>query len=81
MQDRILGSDGDLIGVLLYGTKESKIPNDHQGFPHIFMLQEIDLPSAGAITTLNRLLDSTEPPAFGHLEVRISLSFEESPPN
>ena len=29
----------DLIGVLLFGTEESRVPNDHQGFPHIYMLQ------------------------------------------
>ena len=70
MQERILGGDSDLIGVLLYGTVETKVPNDHQGFPHIYMLQELEVPSAEAITKLNRLVELEEPPPFGHLQAR-----------
>ncbi|KAL1508201.1 hypothetical protein AB1Y20_004320 [Prymnesium parvum] len=72
MQDRILTGDNDMFGVLLYGTKKAQVPNDHQGFPHIFLLQELDLPSAESISKLNRLLESKEDPAFGHLEAHSS---------
>ena len=70
MQDRILSGDRDLVGVLLYGTEETKVPNDHQGFPHIFMLQDLEIPSAGAISALNLLLERDGPPPFGHMQAR-----------
>ena len=50
------------------GTEETKVPNDHQGFPHIFMLQDLEIPSAEAISKFNLLLECDGPPPFGHVQ-------------
>ena len=51
MRDRILSGERDLVGVLLFGTKETKVPNS-QGFPHIYLLQELEEPSATSMLSL-----------------------------
>lgn len=45
-QRQIYGSDKDLLGIVFFGTKENNTTED---FQHIFMLQDLDQPSAERI--------------------------------
>ena len=60
MRDRILSGEADLVGVLLFGTEKMKIPNGHQGFPHIFLLQELEQPSAASMRQLELIIKAEE---------------------
>ena len=51
MRDRILGGDRDLVGVLLFGTEKAKVPNGHEGFDHVYLLQDLEEPSATSMRT------------------------------
>jgi len=62
MRDRILSGDRDLVGVLLFGTEQMKVPNGQQGFPHIYLLQELEEPSAASMRQLELLIKA------GHAE-------------
>ena len=52
MKDRILGGERDLVGVMLFGTEQTKVPNG-QGFPHIYLLQELEEPSAASMRAIS----------------------------
>ena len=64
MKDRILGGERDLIGVLLYGTEETKVPNG-QGFPHIYLLQDLEEPSARSLRALSLVAAAASARATG----------------
>ena len=49
MKDRVLGGERDLVGVLLFGTREAKLPSQSQPFPHLYLLQELEEPSADSM--------------------------------
>ena len=53
MRDRILGGERDLVGVLLFGTEKTKAPNDLQVFEHVYLLQELEEPSANSMRTIS----------------------------
>ena len=48
LSDQIITSENDLVGVALYGTEQSKNPNP-SAWPHIYILQELDIPDAARI--------------------------------
>ena len=90
MKDRVLGGDRDQVGVLLYGTEQTKVPHG-QGFPNIYLLQELEEPSANSMRAISLLIAATSPdtPAeevasltsmpgldFGHLEASSSATLE-----
>lgn len=52
MRERILNGERDLVGVLLFGTEQTKVPAGH-GFPHVYLLQELEEPSATAMRNLS----------------------------
>lgn len=54
LQNKIISSEKDLIGVVFFGTEKSKNPND---FKHIYIYQELDQPGAPRILELEDMFE------------------------
>ncbi|KAL1917048.1 uncharacterized protein VTP21DRAFT_5246 [Calcarisporiella thermophila] len=52
MKNKVIGSEGDYVGVLLYGTEKSK---NSSNFRHIHVLQELDIPGVHRINELSNI--------------------------
>lgn len=66
LQNKIISSDKDLIGVIFFGTEKSKNPNE---FKHIYIYQELDQPGAPRILELEEMCEEnfkTFTVDFGH---------------
>ena len=67
MQQRIISTPKDLMGILLYGTELSKFydeDEDHKGgfsFPHCYLLTDLDVPEADDIKSLKALVEAEDP--------------------
>ncbi len=57
MQNKIISSENDRVGVLFYNTSESKNP---AGFPGIFLMLSLDIPDAPCIRELERFAKKPE---------------------
>jgi ATP-dependent DNA helicase 2 subunit 1 len=63
MQQRIISNPKDMMGVLLYGTEETKFQDDAGDgraglrYPHCYLLNELDVPSAEDVRTLKELVE------------------------
>ncbi|XP_033119384.1 X-ray repair cross-complementing protein 5-like [Anneissia japonica] len=55
MGNKIISSDKDLVGVVFFGTDKNKNKND---FRHIYVLQDLEQPSAGKILELESHLEN-----------------------
>ena len=53
--NKIISSEKDLVGVVLFGTEQVKNPSE---FKHVFILQDLDQPDAPRIKELDQLLES-----------------------
>jgi len=66
MQQRIISNPKDMMGVLLYGTEETKYLEDTSDtsadlkYPHCYLLTELDVPSAGDVRTLKEIAEGDE---------------------
>ncbi len=65
MQQRIISNPNDMMGVLLYGTQETKFQDEEQtrgslAYPHCYLLTDLDIPSAEDVKTLRNLVDDEE---------------------
>lgn len=85
MRDRILNGEHDLVGVLLFGTVKHKVPEGQQGFPHVYVVQALEEPSASSMRELSLLCQAEDAAAgasdpaaaaaaaaaddFGHMDV------------
>jgi ATP-dependent DNA helicase 2 subunit 1 len=72
MQQRIISNPKDMMGILLYGTEQSKFreqnPSDNQGsYPHCYLLSDLDVPAAEDVKALKILIEDEE--AFEKLVV------------
>ena len=65
-RDGVLGRDRDLIGVLLFGTEETKVPAGQASFEHVYVLQELDEPSAAAMRTTSLVISAEEEAKEAH---------------
>ncbi|XP_052799774.1 X-ray repair cross-complementing protein 5-like [Mya arenaria] len=54
LQNKIISSEKDLIGIVFFGTEKSKNPND---FKHIYVYQELDQPGATRILELEEMCE------------------------
>lgn len=66
LQNKIISSEKDLIGVVFFGTEKSKNPND---FKHIYIFQELSPPDAPRILELEEMCEEnfkTFTVDFGH---------------
>lgn len=59
-RDGVLGGDRDLIGVLLFGAEKTKVPSGHGSFEHIYVLQELEEPSAASMRTISLIVSAEE---------------------
>ena len=62
MQQRIISSPNDMMGVLLYGTENSKFQEDEPArggvaYPHCYLLADLDVPAAEDVKTLKTLVE------------------------
>ncbi|CAG8958589.1 hypothetical protein HYFRA_00009906 [Hymenoscyphus fraxineus] len=65
MQQRIISSPKDMMGVMLYGTKESKFIEEdgsvREGlYPHCYLLSDLNIPSAEDVKTLKAIVKEEE---------------------
>ncbi|KAF9362451.1 X-ray repair cross-complementing protein 6 [Mortierella sp. NVP85] len=54
--NKIISSESDLVGIVLYGTEKSKNPNN---FEHIYVLQDLEAPDVNKIQQLESIDDKT----------------------
>lgn len=62
MQQRIISNPKDMMGILLFGTKESKFLEDEpsSGYPHCYLLSDLDVPAASDVKQLRNLVQDEE---------------------
>ncbi|KAF2232645.1 putative DSB repair complex subunit Ku70 [Viridothelium virens] len=66
MQQRIISNPNDMMGIVLFGTEQSKFqgedPNSRGGlaYPHIYLLADLDVPDAEDVKTLKQLVEDKE---------------------
>ena len=65
MQQRIISNPNDMMGILLYGTEETKFQGEEQArgglaFPHCYLLTDLDIPAASDVKALKTLTDDDE---------------------
>ena len=65
MQQRIISHPNDMIGVLLYGTQETKFQEGEQSrgsisYPNCYLLNDLDIPAADDVKALRGLVEQEE---------------------
>ncbi|KAL4967548.1 putative DSB repair complex subunit Ku70 [Aspergillus stella-maris] len=66
MQQRIISNPRDMIGVLLYGTKQSKFYDEDENsrgdlsYPNCYLFTDLDVPSAHEVLELRSLVDNQD---------------------
>jgi ATP-dependent DNA helicase 2 subunit 1 len=65
MQQRIISNPSDMMGVLLFGTQESKMGGDESAkaslaYPHCYLLTDLDVPAASDVKKLRSLVRDEE---------------------
>ncbi|KAF2198884.1 DNA-dependent protein kinase [Delitschia confertaspora ATCC 74209] len=64
MQQRIISHPNDMMGILLFGTEKADLKEGStigdQGFPHCYLLEDLDVPSAQDVKQLRDLVEDEE---------------------
>ena len=65
MQQRIISTPNDMMGVLLYGTEGTKFQEEEQArgglaYPHCYLLTDLDIPAAEDVRALKSLVEDKE---------------------
>jgi len=65
MQQRIISQPKDMMGILLFGTEKSKFRDEAgsrggTGYPHCFLLTDLDVPSAEDVKRLKAIVEEEE---------------------
>jgi ATP-dependent DNA helicase 2 subunit 1 len=65
MQQRIISHPSDMMGILLYGTEQTKFRKDEQSrgglaYPHCYLLTDLDIPAAEDVKFLRDLVEDEE---------------------
>ncbi|KAF2836768.1 protein Ku70 [Patellaria atrata CBS 101060] len=67
MQQRIISHPNDMMGILLFGTEQTKLfgeEDEHSrgnlAYPHCYLLTDLDVPSAQDVKKLRNLVDDEE---------------------
>jgi ATP-dependent DNA helicase 2 subunit 1 len=66
MQQRIISTPKDMMGVLLFNTEQSKFQEDDANsrgslaYPHCFLLNDLDIPSAEDVKALKSIVEDEE---------------------
>lgn len=67
MQQRIISTPKDLMGILLYGTEGTKFYDEDEdskggySFPHCYLLTDLDVPEADDVKALKELVEAEDP--------------------
>ena len=59
LQQRIISNPKDMMGILLFGTEETKFP-DGGGYKHCYLLMDLDVPDAPSIKALKNLIEDED---------------------
>ncbi len=97
MQQRIISNPNDMMGVLLYGTKETKFQEEEdarggQPYPNCYLLSDLDIPAADDVKALKSLVEdeneshkllvpSTEPVSMANVLFCANQIFTTKAPN
>lgn len=65
MQQRIISNPNDMMGVLLYGTKETRFQEEEEArgglaYPNCYLLTDLDIPAADDVKALKNLVEDEE---------------------
>ena len=65
MQQRIISNPNDMMGILLYGTEQSKFQKDKHSrsglaYPHCYLLADLDIPIADDVKALKSLVEDED---------------------
>ncbi|APA08897.1 hypothetical protein SS1G_02717 [Sclerotinia sclerotiorum 1980 UF-70] len=64
MQQRIISSPKDMMGIMLYGTEETKFKDqsglDTSVYPHCYLFTDLDVPSAQDVKALKEIVEDEE---------------------
>ena len=65
MQQRIISNPNDLMGVLLYGTEQTRFQDEQLSrgglaYPHCYLLSDLDVPAAEDVKALRSLVEDEE---------------------
>lgn len=65
MQQRIISNPNDMMGVLLYGTDETKFQEEAEArgglaYPNCYLFTDLDIPAAGDVKALKDLVEDEE---------------------
>lgn len=66
MQQRIISNPKDMMGVLLFGTEETKFQEDTANsrgglqYPHCYLLNDLDIPAAEDVKALKNLVEDKD---------------------
>lgn len=64
MQQRIISSPKDMMGVLLFGTEQTKFQDESDSrslsYPHCYLLNDLDIPAAEDVMSLKNLVEGDE---------------------
>ncbi|KAF3216359.1 ATP-dependent DNA helicase II subunit 1 [Orbilia oligospora] len=64
LKNRIISTPNDMMGILLFGTEQTKYGegSSNISYPNCYLLMDLDIPDAPSIKELKYLLDSMLPP-------------------
>lgn len=65
MEQRIISSPKDMMGILLFGTEKTKFQNDEDGraglgYPNCYLFMNLDIPAADDVKALKALVEDGE---------------------
>ena len=65
MQQRIISNPNDMMGVLLFGTKQSRFQDEDEhsrglSYPHCYLLTDLEVPAAADVKRLKSLVEDEE---------------------
>ena len=60
MQQRIISHPHDMMGILLFGTEQSRFQDGDSEYPHCYLLTDLDVPSAADVRRLRSLVQDEE---------------------
>lgn len=59
LQQRIISNPNDMMGILLFGTEETRFP-EGSSYKHMYMLLDLDVPDAPGIKQLKRMVEDED---------------------
>lgn len=64
MEQRIISNPKDMMGILFFGTRKSRYPEDenrgHSGYPNCYVYIDLDVPAAEDVKALKEMIEDDE---------------------